>query len=585
MSDSPLNHGSTNSESAAAGSPAQSAERQRSVAELRHDLRTPLNHIIGYGEMLMEDAEERSDGAALETLRQIHSRARTLVGVIQNTLLPTRTEVTDAELRALRDQLQAPLQWIVDGASSLLESSDPAAARDLETIRAAAERLMSMAAAASDPPVSAAEAGPQPAQPTDDTAPSHKGLLLVVDDNASNRDLLTRRLEREGYASVQAVDGREALDRVRRPGIDLVLLDVMMPGLDGYQVLEIMKGDEVLRHIPVIMISALDEIQSVVHCIERGAEDFLPKPFDPVLLRARVGASLEKKRLRDAERRQHEELERTLERLRRTQDQLIVQEKLASLGSVAAGIAHEIKNPLNFVTNFAAVAASLTEEIREDLGEEGVKKVEDALDSLDQCVGKIVEHGKRADGIVRAMLLLSRGQGSEKQATDLNKLLAEAGTLAYHGLRAQDSSFNCTLESDYDPAVGELMVVPQQVSRVFLNIINNACYAVHQRSKAAGNSYSPLVAIGTRRRGEQVEIRIRDNGTGIPREIAAKIFDPFFTTKPAGSGTGLGLSISHEIIVQGHQGELAVESAEGEYTEFILRLPVSGDRDHKGGSQ
>jgi signal transduction histidine kinase len=359
----------------------------------------------------------------------------------------------------------------------------------------------------------------------------------------------------------------------------------MMPELDGYQVLEIMKSDPVLRYIPVIMISALDEIQSVVRCIERGAEDFLPKPFDPVLLRARVGASLEKKRLRDAERRQHEELERTLERLRRTQDQLIVQEKLASLGSVAAGIAHEIKNPLNFVTNFASVAASLTEEIREELGEEGIKKIEDLLADLDQCLGKVVEHGKRADDIVRAMLLLSRGHGAEKQATHINKLLAEAATLAYHGLRAQDTSFNCAMQTEYDPAAGELTVIPQQLSRVFLNIINNACYAVHQRSKAAEPGYSPTVTLATRHCGDHVEIRIRDNGTGIPRAVAARIFDPFFTTKPAGSGTGLGLSISHEIVVQGHQGELSVDSVEGEYTEFVIKLPVSVDGNPKGGRQ
>src|SRR5262249_53182353 len=163
-----------------------------------------------------------------------------------------------------------------------------------------------------------------------------------------------------------------------------------------------------------------------------------------------------------------------------------------------------------------------------------------------------------------------RGQGAEKQPTDINKLLAEAAALAYHGLRAQDTTFNCTLQSDYDPSAGQLLMVPQQVSRVFLNIINNACYAVHQRSKSAAPGYSPRVSLATRRNGGHVEVRIRDNGTGIPRDIAAKIFAPFFTTKPAGSGTGLGLSISHEIIVQGHHGELAVESAEGEYTEFII---------------
>jgi signal transduction histidine kinase len=337
-----------------------------------------------------------------------------------------------------------------------------------------------------------------------------------------------------------------------------------------------MKADERLRHIPVIMISALDEMQSVVRCIEHGAEDYLPKPFDPVLLRARVGASLEKKRLRDAEQRKTEELERTLERLRQTQQQLIRNEKLASLGAVSAGIAHEIKNPLNFVTNFAEIALSLTAELREELPAAEVEKVEDLLGSLDQSVAKIREHGKRADSIVRSMLLLSRGQTGERQKTEINKLLAEAANLAYHGLRAQDTSFNCSFENDYDPAAGELDVVPQQLSRVFLNIVNNACYAVHQKKKKSGGPYAPIVTLRTRRLADRVEIRIRDNGGGIPRAAAERIFDPFFTTKPAGVGTGLGLSISHDIIVQGHQGELSVESVEGEYTEFLIKLPVSG---------
>jgi signal transduction histidine kinase len=351
-----------------------------------------------------------------------------------------------------------------------------------------------------------------------------------------------------------------------------------MPGMDGYQVLEIMKSDEKLRDIPVIMISALDEIQSIVRCIERGAEDYLPKPFDPVLLRARVGASLEKARLRVAERQKTADLERTLTRLKQTQDQLIMHEKLASLGAVSAGIAHEIKNPLNFVTNFADIALGLTAELREELPPEAVENVEDLLTSLDQSVTKISEHGKRADSIVRSMLLLSRGGGTEantKQRSDINKLIAEAANLAYHGLRATDTSFNCAFENDYDPAAGELDVLPQQLSRVFLNIVNNACYAVHQKQKKVGGSYQPTLTLRTKRTPEWVEIRIRDNGTGMPKEVQAKIFDPFFTTKPAGSGTGLGLSISYDIIAQGHGGELSVDSAAGEYTEFLIKLPVN----------
>jgi signal transduction histidine kinase len=549
------------------------AVRARPVSELRHDLRTPLNHIIGYGEMLMEDAEDRSDAAAVEALRQIHATARMLVGVIQQTLPPHKTEVTEAELTALRDNLHDPLQGVIDSATALLAAGDGSSTKDLETIRAAAERLMTMAGEAA-----AVAVAPEPVaeEAVPESAASAKGHLLVVDDNASNRDMLSRRLERQGYSVVTCPDGKQALERVRKPGVELVLLDIMMPEMDGYQVLEIMKGDAALRHIPVIMISALDEMQSVVRCIERGAEDYLPKPFDPVLLRARVGACLEKKRLRDEEQRKTEELERTLVRLKQTQDQLIMHEKLASLGAVSAGIAHEIKNPLNFVTNFAEIALSLTSELREELPPDAVAAVDDLLQSLDQSVTKISEHGKRADGIVRSMLLLSRGQSGDRQRSDIAKLVAEAANLAYHGLRATDSSFNCSFETDYDLSTGELDVVPQQLSRVFLNIVNNACYAVHQRKKKEGDGYQPTLTLRTRRAGGHVEIRIRDNGTGMPKEVAAKIFDPFFTTKPAGSGTGLGLSISYDIIAQGHGGELSVDSVAGEYTEFLIKLPVPG---------
>lgn len=406
------------------------------------------------------------------------------------------------------------------------------------------------------------------------------GYVLVVDDNSINRYMLSQNVTQLGHTAASAGNGREALDKLHSEKFDLVLLDIMMPEMDGYAVLEAMKGDEQLREIPVVMVSGLDEIKSVVRCIERGAEDYLAKPFDPVLLRARIGACLEKKRLRDQERQKTEELERTLQKLKATQDQLVVQEKLASLGALTAGIAHEIKNPLNFVINFSQSSVDLTKELREEFGKvndkldaEARSNIDDVIGLLEQNVAKISEHGKRADSIVKGMLAHSRGAKGERQPTDLNALLAEYVNLAYHGLRALDPSFNVKLDTDYDASIGMMKVVPQDLSRVFLNIANNACYAANAKKKTAGPGFAPTLTVRTKNLGDQVEIRIRDNGDGVPQAIRDKIFNPFFTTKPTGSGTGLGLSISYDIVVQGHQGELKLETEDGQYAEFIIRLP------------
>ena len=274
------------------------------------------------------------------------------------------------------------------------------------------------------------------------------------------------------------------------------------------------------------------------------------------------------------------DLEATLARLKATQEQLVVQEKLAALGALTAGIAHEIKNPLNFVKNFAELSVDLVAELRAELRAERARgassdwqSVEQMLGDLEQNVTKINEHGKRADGIVRGMLQHSRGGASEPQAADLNELLAEYVALAYHGRRGQDASFNVTLETQYDPAVGTLNVVAPDLGRVFLNIMNNACYAAFQKRLDLGADFTPTVGVRTQNFSDRVEIRIRDNGNGIPPALRDKIFEPFFTTKPAGQGTGLGLSISYDIIVRQHHGELRVESAEGRYAEFVIVLP------------
>jgi two-component system, NtrC family, sensor kinase len=276
----------------------------------------------------------------------------------------------------------------------------------------------------------------------------------------------------------------------------------------------------------------------------------------------------------------NDSLEATLGRLHEAQQQLILQEKMASLGGLTAGIAHEIKNPLNFVNNFAELAADLSRELKQELetqrdrlDTETLKSVDDLLSDMELNLSKIAEHGKRADSIVRGMLLHSRGTPGERRPTDLNALLDEYVNLAFHGMRAQDSAFNVSIERTYDPAVGTIDVAPQDLSRVFLNITNNACYATRERKLVAGDSYSPTLWVKTRRFGNRAEIRIRDNGTGIPRDILDKVFNPFFTTKPAGQGTGLGLSMSYDIVVAGHGGELVVESEQGSFTEFIVRLP------------
>lgn len=279
------------------------------------------------------------------------------------------------------------------------------------------------------------------------------------------------------------------------------------------------------------------------------------------------------------------ELEEKNQEILRTQEQLIMQEKLASLGALTAGIAHEIKNPLNFVNNFADLSVELVQELREDilkhkekLDVDTLDDIEAILDDLGHNATKISEHGKRADSIVRGMLLHSRGKTGERMLTDLNTLLDEAVQLAYHGLRAQDADFNITIEKDYDRSIGDLDVIPQDLSRVFINVVNNACYATNEKKKVTRDSFEPKLSVCTKNLADKVEIRIRDNGTGMPKDVVSKIFNPFFTTKPTGKGTGLGLSLSYDIVVKEHNGEMKVETEEGNYTEFIITIPKVGNK-------
>jgi two-component system NtrC family sensor kinase len=276
------------------------------------------------------------------------------------------------------------------------------------------------------------------------------------------------------------------------------------------------------------------------------------------------------------------ELAKSLEDLRTTQDRLVQTEKLASLGQLTAGIAHEIKNPLNFVNNFSIVSTELIEELQDTLNgmpfdDKGRAEINELTNTLRGNLDKVVQHGKRADAIVKNMLLHSRQGSAEHRPVDINALVEESLNLAYHGARAEKQGFNITLEKSLDPSAGEVDVFPQDVTRVLLNLISNGFYAATKRkAQADGGDYEPTLMTATRNLGESVEIRIRDNGTGIPPEVKERMFNPFYTTKPAGEGTGLGLSISHDIIVKQHGGSIEVDTTPGEFTEIRITLPRSG---------
>jgi signal transduction histidine kinase len=264
-------------------------------------------------------------------------------------------------------------------------------------------------------------------------------------------------------------------------------------------------------------------------------------------------------------------VEKTLSDLRQTQSQLVQSEKMASLGELTAGIAHEIQNPLNFVNNFSEVSNELVDEMNEELSKGDIEEAKTIATDLKSNLEKINHHGKRADAIIKGMLQHSRSSSGVKEPTDLNALVDEYLRLAYHGLRAKDKSFNAELRTDYDPAIGQIYIVPQDIGRAILNLITNAFYAVNEKMKSAEPGYQPEVSLSTKQSGNQVSISVRDNGNGIPQKNVDKIFQPFFTTKPTGQGTGLGLSLSYDI-VKAQGGEIKLETKEGEGTEFIIQL-------------
>lgn len=472
------------------------------TADLRHNLRTPLNQIIGYTELLTEDAREANLTAFVADLEKIHKAAHNLLALLNTALAPN-------------------LQMINTPAPVITE----AAVDTLPVLH------------------------PEKASP---------GKILVVDDNASNRDLLARRLQRHGHVTSMAEDGVQALEMLRRLPFDLVLLDIMMPHIDGYEVLAQMKADPILRQIPVIMISVLTEMDSVVKCIEMGAEDYLPKPFNPTLLRARIDATLEKKRLREQEQAYHEQALHTE----------ATQERHHSLALMVAGVAHEINTPLGI----ASTAVSIIENrlsLPKTRGlfannEENQSILEDLLESSTLLKSNVL----RAHKLVESFKKISVAQASDQQETvELPQLLQDCVDL--FKINARQAKLIITLDTTHLNGTGQWFGYPGHLTQVIMNLLQNA------ERYAYPNGQGGAVDMRIFDEGEQFGISVRDYGQGIPAENLNKIFEPFFTTGRSKGGTGLGMAIVSNIVTSLFKGHITVVSEPDKGCCFSLLFPKS----------
>jgi len=421
-------------------------------------------------------------------------------------------------------------------------------------------------------------------------------LVLVVDDTAINLSIVSHSLKKAGFQVAVETDGKSALELIEYNPPDLILLDVKMPILDGFETCSILKLNPKTKDIPIIFMTALAESEDKIKGFSLGAVDYITKPFQPEEVIARVKTHLKLRKLSLALEAQNEqlqieidkknqtekELNHTLEKLKKIQQQIIAQEKLASLGSLTAGIAHELRNPLNFINNFALVCVNFCQKIVKEIDlisdlipQEKLKNIKTLIEYLQKSSDSIYNQGKQADSIIRSMLLHARGDQGQLTLIDLNQLIMENVELSLKSFKTSLPTMEVDLKTEYDPLIGKVMLNPQSFSLGLVNIINNAFDEFNHQYEKIGQSFIPNLSITTCQLNGGVEIKIKDNGAGINPQILSKIFEPFFTTKPPGKATGLGLSIAYDIIVNEHQGELKINCEPNQYTEFIIILPQS----------
>ena len=524
------------------------------LANLRHELRTPINAIIGYSEMLIEDADTKGYEEFIPDLQKVLEGGRELLALVNNILDPTKSDTAQADLDIdaygayLRHALRTPLNAVVGYTEMLLESAEDQGKgefiSDLRKIYSSAQRFLSLindvvnfarVQAGESPEADASETLSKVKDAVKTIRPmeadsaiqiSGGGDLLIVDDNEINRDLLTRHLQRQGHNVTVAENGRQALEIIQTHTFDLVLLDIMMPEINGYQVLQHLKNHETWRDIPVIMISALGELESVVRCVEMGAEDYLFKPFDPVLLRARIGASLEKKRLRD-----------------RAKEQ---QERLAEMGENIAGLAHCVKNLLNgFKGGEYLVSRAIK---KQDMG----------------MIGKgwnmVEKNIARISTLVLDMLTYVKDREPEYSEVDLNNLIEEAREL----LSIQAGKVGVEIKTKTDENLNKVTLDSTGILRCLVNLMGNGIDACSEQGG--------VVAVEARLDSDDYfELEVSDTGCGMDQDTLKVLFRKFFSTKGS-NGTGLGLPVVHQIVKE-HQGSIMVKSEPGQGTTFSLRLP------------
>lgn len=504
--------------------------------ELRHSLRTPLNHIVGYTELLLEECDPACRGAAEPHLQLIHAEALAILEAVQIRLGPNLTSIDEA-VNGLRGDIEDKVRAIVRSAGALVQIVDaPAVPTVLRISTAAADLLAFTQGQQFAAPVAPRASVPQPSpDPQKGTVPA---AVLVVDDDDGNRDILCRQLERIGMEAISAEDGVDALARMAERPFDLVLLDVRMPNVDGMEVLKRMKGDERLRNIPAIMITASDELASTAYCIEQGAEDYLLKPFEPVLLRARLNGALERKRMRDLERKRTEELERLSSQLLRSNE---------DLNQFAYAVSHDLQTPLRTITSYAQL---LQRRLRGRLSEE-----EQGLFDF------VIDGAKRMHELVRDLLVYSQVSIDSRriEPVECNELVDEiTGDLA------------AMIEENQAVVVrGDLPRVDAdrvQLRQVFQNLISNA---IKYRSSAP-----PEVRITAVREGTEWHVLVSDNGVGFDPRYAQLIFQMFQRLHgPECPGTGIGLAICKRV-VQSLGGRIWAESQDGAGSVFHFTIPA-----------